>query len=311
MKESAFNRRRGGLCMDILRLRYFRAVAQTENISQAAEKLLISQPALSKAISLLEDEVGVALFQRSGRRIALNEYGHAFLKYAELAIDAVDRGVSAVREIENPSTAPIRLQTNITGELYLIELIRSFRRAHPGATFEVIKNYTKSKFLYDCDLYIHAVNIPLNKCASLPLFTEELVLGVPAGHPLAAYDHIPLRMARNEEFIGLIRSTSWTEETNGFCFQAGFKPNVVYTCDGTEMVAKLIAAGEGVGFLAAQSWGAFPEGVKLLHLDDPLCSRSYNLSWQIDKPFTPLAEQFREHILAYFKARKAPPRQPR
>ena len=80
--------------MDILRLRYFRAVAQTENISQAAEKLLISQPALSKAISLLEDEVGVALFQRSGRRIALNEYGHAFLKYAELAIDAVDRGVS-------------------------------------------------------------------------------------------------------------------------------------------------------------------------------------------------------------------------
>ena len=169
MKESAFNRRRGGLCMDILRLRYFRAVAQTENISQAAEKLLISQPALSKAISLLEDEVGVALFQRSGRRIALNEYGHAFLKYAELAIDAVDRGVSAVREIENPSTAPIRLQTNITGELYLIELIRSFRRAHPGATFEVIKNYTKSKFLYDCDLYIHAVNIPLNKCASLPL----------------------------------------------------------------------------------------------------------------------------------------------
>ena len=173
--------------------------------------------------------MGVALFQRSGRRIALNEYGHAFLKYAELAIDAVDRGVSAVREIENPSTAPIRLQTNITGELYLIELIRSFRRAHPGATFEVIKNYTKSKFLYDCDLYIHAVNIPLNKCASLPLFTEELVLGVPAGHPLAAYDHIPLHMARNEEFIGLIRSTSWTEETNGFCFQAGFKPNVVYT----------------------------------------------------------------------------------
>lgn len=260
MKESAFNRRRGGLCMDILRLRYFRAVAQTENISQAAEKLLISQPALSKAISLLEDEVGVALFQRSGRRIALNEYGHAFLKYAELAIDAVDRGVSAVREIENPSTAPIRLQTNITGELYLIELIRSFRRAHPGATFEVIKNYTKSKFLYDCDLYIHAVNIPLNKCASLPLFTEELVLGVPAGHPLAAYDHIPLRMARNEEFIGLIRSTSWTEETNGFCFQAGFKPNVVYTCDGTEMVAKLIAAGEGSASWLPRAGGRFPKG---------------------------------------------------
>lgn len=110
MKESAFNRRRGGLCMDILRLRYFRAVAQTENISQAAEKLLISQPALSKAISLLEDEVGVALFQRSGAASRSTNTVTRFSNTPSWRIDAVDRGVSAVREIENPSTAPIRLR---------------------------------------------------------------------------------------------------------------------------------------------------------------------------------------------------------
>src|SRR5256886_1659607 len=78
--------------MDLLQLHYFRTVARLEHMTRAAEELLIAQPALSQTIARLEDDLGVPLFDRLGRRIRLNLFGRAFLGRVERIFAELDQG---------------------------------------------------------------------------------------------------------------------------------------------------------------------------------------------------------------------------
>lgn len=122
----------------------------------------------------------------------------------------------------------------------------------------MIKNYIKSKFIYDCDIYIHADRIRLAKCHTLPLFSEKIMPGVPVTHALAQAKTLNLADVVSAPFITLDKSASWVEETEAICIEAGFTPCYRYLCDGTEMIAKLIAAGEGIGFLPEIKLGPIP-----------------------------------------------------
>lgn len=285
--------------MDIQRLRYFKAVAQMEHMSKAAEKLHITQPALSKAIALLEEEVGGPLFARVGRKIELNENGKTFYRYAEKALASIDDGVRFIREMNDPFHDRIKFQTNVVAPPYLAELVAAFRKTHPRAKFEIIANYSKTKFMLDCDCYITAKRIPLYQCTSVPIFAEEILLGVAEDHPLARRGSINLAEAANLPFIGVSENQSWTEEVREFCLKAGFTPDVVYVCDSMPLIAQLVAMTEGVAFFAAKSQGTFP-GVKLLHIDSPHCSREYVLSWRTNKRLGDPAAEFVEYVKKHF-----------
>lgn len=286
--------------MDIQKLRYFMAVAQMEHMSKAAEKLHITQPALSKAIALLEEEVGGELFARVGRKIELNENGRVFYRYAEEALSALSHGVRYVREMNDPFHERITFQTNVVADPYLLDLVTGFRKENPKARFEIIANYSKTKFMLDCDCYIAAARIPLYQCTSVPIFEEDILLGVPTAHRLAEKECIDLREAARERFIGVPDSLSWTEEVTEFCIEAGFRPDVVHVSDSLAVVAKLVAAGEGVAFFPALSQGPFQEGVRLLRIREPRCSRRYTLSWQTNKRLSPQAARFIEYVKGHF-----------
>ncbi len=85
--------------MELLQLRYFVKVAETENITKAAEQLYVSQPALSVTIARLERDLSITLFRRSANRISLTPAGEEFLKYAKAALDMLDRGMIAAKNI--------------------------------------------------------------------------------------------------------------------------------------------------------------------------------------------------------------------
>ena len=286
--------------MDIQRLRYFKAVAQMEHMSKAAQKLHITQPALSKTIALLEEEVGGPLFARVGRKIELNENGKVFYRYVEQALAALDDGMRFVQEMNDPFHERIKFQTNVVTNPYLLRLITGFRRENPRARFEVIANYSKTKFMLDCDCYITAVRIPLYQCTSVPIFSEEIMLGVPRDHHLAAKKRIMLREAAHEPFIGVNETQSWTQEVAEFCTEAGFKQDNVYVCDSMDLIVQLIAAGEGVSFLPARSQGPYPDSVALLHIDHPQCRREFNLSWQTGRRLSPQATNFIAYVKKHF-----------
>ena len=87
--------------MNLQQLEYFKVIAETKNFTEASNILSVTQPALSKAISKLEEELDVKLFQREGRNIKITKFGEAFLKYAKEALNEIERGKLKLKEMKN------------------------------------------------------------------------------------------------------------------------------------------------------------------------------------------------------------------
>jgi len=95
--------------MNIIQLKYFNTVAATENMSKAAELLHVSQPALSKNISRLEEEIGYSLFTRNGKNLTLNTAGQVFLESTSAAVDLIESGIEELNLLENENEARIKI----------------------------------------------------------------------------------------------------------------------------------------------------------------------------------------------------------
>ena len=115
--------------MELTQLYYFRTVAKTQNITAAAEILHIAQPTLSKVIKRLEGDLGVQLFDRKASKLTLNPLGEAYLVYAEMALDALNRGRQCLEHMQAGAEAGIRLATTFDGVPNM--LVEQFVLQHP------------------------------------------------------------------------------------------------------------------------------------------------------------------------------------
>lgn len=122
--------------MDLLQLQYFRTIAKLENMSKAAEYLYVAQPTLSVSMTRLEEDLGVALFDRRRGKIRLTETGRLFLPYAEQCLEAVYQGVDAVREHERHSGNQVRVADSMAD--LISHLVSTFIADHPDAAFQQI-----------------------------------------------------------------------------------------------------------------------------------------------------------------------------
>src|SRR2546428_13358678 len=111
--------------MDLLQLHYFRTVARLEHMTRAAEALLIAQPALSQTIARLEDELGVPLFDRLGRRIRLNLFGKAFLERVERVFAELDQGRRELADLVGGEQGRVDLSLGVVLRIFP-ELLHDF-----------------------------------------------------------------------------------------------------------------------------------------------------------------------------------------
>ena len=130
--------------MTLNQLRYFRVLAKTEHYTKAADALAISQPSLSRAIALLEEELGVLLFNRRGRNVVLTDAGRALLRYVEAGLDTLDAGAAAMRAFrtgaERVSIGSITPVVNT----YLPRMLAAFRaEANSKACFDIRVDQTE------------------------------------------------------------------------------------------------------------------------------------------------------------------------
>ena len=130
--------------MTLNQLRYFRVLAKTEHYTKAADALAISQPSLSRAIALLEEELGVLLFARRGRNVVLTDAGRTFLRYVDAGVDTLDAGAAAMREFrtgaERVSIGSITPVVNT----YLPKMLADFRQdAGSKACFDIRVDQTE------------------------------------------------------------------------------------------------------------------------------------------------------------------------
>ena len=130
--------------MTLNQLRYFHVLAKTEHYTKAADALAISQPSLSRAIALLEEELGVLLFTRRGRNVVLTDAGRALLRYVEAGLDTLDAGAAAMRDFrtgaERVSIGSITPVVNT----YLPRMLADFRAdAGSNACFDIRVDQTE------------------------------------------------------------------------------------------------------------------------------------------------------------------------
>ncbi len=290
--------------MDLLQLNYFQTVARREHITQAAKELNIAQPSLSQTIARLEDDLGVALFDRLGRNIRLNEAGRIFLQHVERAFIELEKGKrEAVRVAgkyeEVITVASIHLP-------FVSEMLASFVAKHPETRFRFQQGCYNSmnQLLKDreIDLCISAPPIELPNTTSIALLTEELRLLVPNSHRLASRESVHLSEVEKDAFIGLkAGGYGLRDATDGLCRKAGFTPNVIFEVEDPALLHKLVRAGIGIAFIPAL-WDMdnMDPATIAVRIADPNCFRTVSLTWSERQELSPSFERFRIYVIEYF-----------
>lgn len=238
--------------MELDQLRYFLRVAERGNFTRAAEDLMISQPALSRSIRKLEDELGQPVLERKTRSVTLTDAGVLLQARAQQVLsiledtkaEITDDGVSGrIRVGAIPTIAPY----------FLPGVLGSFSKKFPKATLLVQENTTelllKNCAQGDIDLAILALPIPTKYLEVEELFQEELLLVLPADHPLAEKPKVRLRDIDQLPFVLLDEAHCLTDNIVSFCQQRSFQPVVVERTSQLAMVQELVSLSHGVSMI--------------------------------------------------------------
>ena len=178
--------------MNLFYLRYFVTLAHVQQYTKAAEQLCIAQPSLSHAISQLEKELGLPLFEKSGRKTTLTRFGKEFLVCAEQTLATLDAGIASMQRSAR-GEGLIRLGFLRTlGIEFIPKLAAAFLRENPtaeiqftfhsGVTQELLDGLADRKF----DLVFCSEPPPKLNVTAIPIQKQDLVLITPKNHPLAS-----------------------------------------------------------------------------------------------------------------------------
>jgi DNA-binding transcriptional LysR family regulator len=254
-------KRRVGLAgvssMEIKQLQFFVAVAQFENITRAAERLNVAQSALSRQIQTLEHELGIALFERHGKRIVLSREGSIFLEEARAILSRVDRAVSRAQSLSVGEIARLRVGCNLVAgqNLTITQACHAFLQRYPQTQFELIPfNPQHHQFQamregeIDAGMY-HVVD-DLPDFASIPIVKDDWVIAMAAQHHLADAEVITLDDLRDEDFIevGRNRNSVLIDGLYEQFARARFRPRITNEVHDSHLMLNLISLGMGIGF---------------------------------------------------------------
>ena len=261
--------------VELRHLRYFVAVAEAENVLRAAtQKLHVSQPAVSRQIRDLEDELGVLLFERTGKAVSLTDAGRLFLKEARAVLERTDEAVRNVRAFAQAGETELHVgYTPALRSQIVSPALHTFQQAMPNVHVK-LHDWTSEKIvtgLRDGRLQLAFVARPSKRGAFHGLRFEELLreqvhLAVPPTHPLAQRRSVSLADAAREPFVGLTPEDfpDYNAYLASIFAPVKNKPRVIEEHDSMTSVISAIEAGTGVG-LAVLGF-SFGSRVKLVRL---------------------------------------------
>ncbi|MEU4578298.1 MULTISPECIES: LysR family transcriptional regulator [Nonomuraea] len=234
-------------------LRYFVAVAEELNVTRAAERLFVSQPALSKQLRALERQLGCPLFDRVPGGVTLTRQGAALLPVAADLLDRWNTGYETARAAAPTGTLVIGLQTAV-GRGLQQEALRGFRAAMPGweVALRLVSWEDPSGGLADGSSDVAFLWLPAPPgLETHVLVTERRCVVMPADHPLAGLDEIPFDRLRDEPFIALPAAAGPMRDFwLGRDASPGAGPVVGVTASTPEEVFEAVTGGLGVVLVA-------------------------------------------------------------
>jgi LysR family transcriptional regulator, benzoate and cis,cis-muconate-responsive activator of ben and cat genes len=254
--------------MELRHLRYFATVAETLNFSAAARRLHLAQPPLSAQIRALEDELGVRLFERSSRGVALTQAGRAFLPKALEALRAAERAGESARTLASGRHDELRLGVIPPAMTAGVAArIGEFHRLHPEVRLHAHQSdaATLHRLLEDgqvdvCLTRPHAASPRLRERL---IERHELMLALPAGHPLARRRSVPWKALHGVRalLINPTRNPNYGQFFLQTCARHGAQPRIDYAADDLATLVWLVGAGLGVCPYPSSLAESLPAGV--------------------------------------------------
>lgn len=241
--------------MELNQIKQFRTIAQTGNISKAAERLFIAQPSLSQTLKRLEDELGVQLFDRHGKKIVLNDAGRIFLKYCDEIALALDNAIRELAEYNNSIKKEISIVVEST-TLVLLEIAEKMRRDYPWSLPHFYQDLTD-----DWDIRICSDISSDCGCPSEVVIVEPIGVILPKDHPLNSKKEIFKTDIADCDFLSLNPNENFYRIISHYCALADFKQNVTMYIDHPSTMQELLKRNFGIAFAPEYTWHSIYEGV--------------------------------------------------
>jgi DNA-binding transcriptional LysR family regulator len=242
--------------MELRQLEYFVTVAEEANFTRAAERVHISQSGVSAQVKALENELGVPLFDRSGRVATLTAAGRTALPYARAALEAAADVRQSIDDLRGLVRGHLTVGM-VTGceVLPLFAALAAFHTEHPGIELELVEDNSDRLVagvragLLDIAL-VGVPGEPPGHLEAKVIVSEGLVALAPPEHPIAALDRLPLTELTAYPIVTLPDGTGIRAVFDEACVKAGLIPDVALVASAPGAVVELAARGLGVGVLS-------------------------------------------------------------
>jgi len=272
--------------MDIQTLKNFIKLADTLHFTKASEQVFMAQPALSRQIKQLEQNIGAELFKRNKRNVSLTKAGVYFKRAAQQTIEQLNYAINRTRQIHNGEAGEIRIgYTHSVVQTILPGIIKEIRAAFPGikTVLKEMNNTDQYNDLAEQKLDISFVTNPIvpENLKSRIFYEDVFVVVLPENHHLLKTHPFDFAALSGETFIlpQHIDGSDYVHTVESICFDAGFLPDVAHHTASVSSALKLVEAGLGVTIEPKRSLSGQNLAIKYVELDKIPQKAQFAILW--------------------------------
>jgi LysR family transcriptional activator of glutamate synthase operon len=285
--------------MELRQLRYLVALADECHFTRAAAREHIAQPALSQQIRRLEAEVGLALVERTTRKVALTGAGELLVARARHILSELDAATAELQTLAGVQGGRLSVGALHTmGPVDLSLLLASFHRNHPAVELTVREQSSEelAEMLRDdvIDLAFLSVTerIQSHGLQLHRLVSEELVAVLPTAHPLAGRAGVALTELAGDPFVSFRPGSRLRELLDSAAAGAGFEPRIALESNESRRIRSLVSGGLGVAILPRSDAAGPGAPVAVTRLIEPALTRDITLALRLGRRHSPAATAF-------------------
>ena len=290
--------------MNLQHLEYFITIAKTKNFTTASNILSVTQPALSKAISKLEEELDVPLFEKNGRNIEITRFGEVFLNYAKLALNDIEKGIEELKYMKDNKEKNISLSyTECIGTSFVPFIISSFLEIHSDIKFKF--NNTSIENIFDdlkigkTDLGFFDDNSSIEKYPEIQtalVSKEKYVLVTPKSHHLSNRTEVSLSELKDELFV--VYDKGCSNKGISYTKFIDFTPKVSVRPSEASMLVGLVAAGAGITIVPNTPM-INTNKISILDIKEDIGHKCIYMGWNKNNITSQIMNKFKNHILNF------------
>jgi DNA-binding transcriptional LysR family regulator len=284
-------------------LRVFSEVARHLSFSKAAQALHLTPPAVTMQVKELEGHVGMPLFDRKGRQVALTTPGEYMLVYARKMLATLKDAEDAAARLQHLEVGQLTIGMVSTAEYFLPRLLAEFRREHEGIDMRLAVGNREQlvKMLQANEVDIAIMGRPPKELATRaePFAAHPHVFVAATDHPLLRTDALSIESLRPYGFVMREQGSGTRAALETFFQAARFEPKITMELASNETIKQAVMAGMGLSFLSLHTLGLELDNklIAILEVDGSPVVRSWNVVHTLSKLLSPAAEAFRYFML--------------